>query len=75
MKSERIEKIKSRFKHEWLLIKVDHMDTRSTTPVSGHLIAHSPLRDEIYKKSISAKGMTLVDFSDNDLPKGYAVAF
>jgi len=75
MKSELIEKIKSRFKHEWLLIKIDRMDVRSTTPVSGHLIAHSPLRDEIYKKSIRAKGITLIDYSDNALPKGYAVAF
>jgi len=75
MKSERIEKIKSRFKHEWLLIKIDRMDALSTTPVSGRLIAHSPLRDEIYKKSIRAKGITLIDYSDNDLPKGYAVAF
>ena len=75
MKTERIEKIKSRFKHEWLLIKIDRMDVRSTTPVSGHLIAHSPLRDEIYKKSIHAKGITLIDYSDNVLPKGYAVAF
>jgi hypothetical protein len=75
MKSELIEKIKSRFKHEWLLIKVDRMDVHTTTPVSGHLIAHSPLRDEIYKKSIHAKGTTLIDYSDNTLPKGYAVAF
>jgi len=75
MKSERIEKIKSRFKHEWLLIKIDRMDVRSTTPVSGHLIAHSPLRDDIYKKSIHAKGITLIDYSDSTLPKGYAVAF
>ena len=75
MKSEGIEKIKSRFKHEWLLIKIDRMDVSSTTPVSGHLIAHSPLRDEIYKKSIRAKGITLIDYSDNALPKGYAVAF
>jgi len=75
MKSEYIKKIKSRFKHEWLLIKIDRMNAHSTTPVSGHLIAHSPLRDEIYKKSINAKGLTLIDYSDNDLPKGFAVAF
>lgn len=75
MKSEQIKTIKSRFNHEWLLIKVDKMDVQSTTPISGRLIAHSPMREEIYKKSIKVKGITLIDYSDDAFPKGYAAAF
>ena len=71
MKSKKIETIRKRFKKEWLLIAVDKMDESTTTPVSGHLIAHSPNRDDIYKKSITHKGLALIDYSEDALPKKY----
>lgn len=43
--------------------------------MSGRLLAHSPRRDEIYKRFISARGLTCVLYSDKTLPHGYAVAF
>ena len=75
MKSQRIANIRKKFRNEWLLIKVDKVDSATTTPISGHLLAHSPNRDKIYKKSISCKGLALIDYSEDKLPKGYAIAF
>lgn len=75
MKTERIEDIKKKFKDEWLLIKVTTYDKATSTSKKGILLLHSPNRDEIYKKSISYKGLTLIDYSENKLPKGYAAAF
>ena len=75
MKIEKIENIKKRFKKEWLLIKVTEFDKTTSTSIKGRLIAHSPNRDEIYKRDISYKGFTLIDYSEDKLPKGYAAAF
>lgn len=77
MKSEKIETIKKRFHREWLLIAVEKTDESTTTPVSGRLLAHSPHRDEIYRKlfSLRRKNNILVENSEDKLPKGYAAAF
>ena len=75
MKNQPINKIRKRFRGEWLLIAVDRMDRATTTPRSGHLLAHSPNRDKIYEAMLHKKGTTLVTFSDDRLPAGYAVAF
>lgn len=75
MRGQKIADIKKRFKKEWLLIKVTEIDKATTTILKGILIAHSPNRDEIYKKDISYKGFTLIDYSEDKIPKGYAVAF
>ncbi|MDP3042519.1 MAG: hypothetical protein Q8N62_07380 [Candidatus Omnitrophota bacterium] len=77
MKIENIEKIKRKFHREWLLIAVDKVNESTTTPISGRLMAHSPHRDEIYKKLLSLKHRRniLVECSEDKLPKGYAAAF
>ena len=75
MKDERIKDIKKRFKNEWLLIKVDEFNPSPTAVIRGHLIAHSHNREEVYQKSISYKGLALIDYSEDKLPKGYAIAF
>ena len=75
MGTKRIKDIKKKYKKEWLLIRVDRLDRATHTPITGRLIAHSPNRDEIYKKSISHKGLTFIDYSEDKLPKGYAIAF
>lgn len=74
-RSYKIDTIRKRFRKEWLLIAVDKMDEATTTPLTGHLIAHSPVRDEIYKKSMSYKGHALIDFSEDKLPKDVALIF
>ncbi len=77
MKIENIEKIKKRFHREWLLIAVDKIDEATTTPITGKLIAHSPHRDEVYRKLFSLKRRRniLVECAEDRLPKGYAAAF
>lgn len=77
MRIERIENIKKRFKNEWLLIEVTESDKITSTSIKGRLLAHSPLRDAIYKKvmEIKTKLPTLIDYSENDLPEGMVAAF
>ena len=78
MKSEKINKIKKSFRREWLLIAVDKFDKATTTPLSGRLIAHSPHRDEIYRRLIEQppkNRKVLVEYSEDTFPKGFAAAF
>jgi hypothetical protein len=74
-KSEPIEKIRKRYKKEWLLIAIDKMDKARTIPLTGRLIAHSPRRSDIYDKMVKAKSLVMPIFSDKTLPHGFAVAF
>ena len=75
--SQKIESIKKRFHREWLLIAVDEVDESTTTPLTGRLLAHSPHRDEVYRKlfSLRKKRNILVECSADSLPPGYAAAF
>lgn len=75
MQAQKIEDIKKKFKNEWLLIEVTEFDKTISKSIRGKLLAHSVNRDEIYKKDISHKGFTLIDYSEDKLPKGYAAAF
>lgn len=75
MHAQLIQKIRKQHRKEWLLIKVAKMDEATTTPLTGHLLAHSSDRSEIYKKSIARRGLAYITYSENKLPKGYAVAF
>ena len=69
-----IEKIKKHFKKEWLLIKPTKVDSIKG-PVKGILLAHSKSKDEIYHLAKKNKGHIYITFSENKLPKGFAVAF
>jgi len=75
MRQQPIERIRKRFRREWLLVAVDRLDPRTQAPLSGRLLAHSPRRDEVYKRLVSARGLACVLYSDKTLPHGYAVAF
>jgi hypothetical protein len=75
MRSGPIERIRKRFRREWLLIAVDELDSRTQEPRKGRLLAHSPHRDEIYDRMVKAKGLTMALYSDTTLPQGYAIAF
>lgn len=70
-----IQKLRKKFRCEWLLIGVDEMDEATTTPLKGHLLAHSKDRDEIYQKMLRYRHNTYLTYSEDTLPKGYAVAF
>jgi hypothetical protein len=72
-KSQPIEKIRKRFRKEWLLIAVDKVDESCTLPMTGRLIAHSPWRwglDEAIQKNIGLELLTI--YSTDKLPKGKA---
>lgn len=73
--SEPIQKIRKRFRKEWLLIAVDRMNSKTTTPVAGRVLAHSPRREEIHDAMLRRKGLALITYSEDRLPAGYAVAF
>lgn len=75
MHSQKIEAIRKKFYREWLLIAIDKMDNKRTIPLTGHLIAHSPHRDEIYKLDMKHRGHTLTVYSEDGFPEGYAAAF
>ena len=72
---ESIEKIRKRFRQQWLLIAIDKIDEATAKPKTGKLLAHSPRRDEIHNAMLRRKGLALVTYSDDKLPAGYAVAF
>ena len=76
-KSYTIETLKKRYHKQWLLIEVAKMDESTTTPISGYLIKHSPHRSEIYQLMMKPRGKKriLVEYSEDKLPKGFAVAF
>jgi len=74
-KSELIEKIRKRFKNEWLLIAIEEMDAATTTARRGRLVAHSPQRDEVYEKLLRWKGLALITHCQpGQLPSGYGTA-
>lgn len=75
MKSQKIDEMRRQFRHEWLLIAVDEMDEKTTTPLTGRLLAHFHDRDEVYKEEAKHKGNTLTVYSEEGLPQGYAAAF
>ena len=75
MLSGKIEKIRKKFRKEWLLFIIDKIDEKTTTPLIGRLLAHSPHREEIYTLEMKYKTHTLTIYSEDNFPKGYAAAF
>ncbi|OGX05699.1 MAG: hypothetical protein A3G87_04965 [Omnitrophica bacterium RIFCSPLOWO2_12_FULL_50_11] len=75
MKPQPIDRIRKRFRRQWLLIAVGRMDPRTQIPLTGRLLAHSPDRDEIYDRLVEVKGLALALYSEKTLPKNYAIAF
>lgn len=75
-KSYKIETLKKQYHKEWILVNLDKVDESTTTPLSGYLLAHSKNREEIYRKLLKrSKDRILVMFTEDKLPKGYAIAF
>lgn len=78
-KTEAITRIRNRFRKrpEWLLIQVVKMDEETTTPLVGRLLAHSPDREAIYRRSAQIRGgFLMIEHSSPSLPpEHYAFAF
>lgn len=75
MQSESIEELKKHYRREWLLVLIDEMDWKTTTPLRGTLLAHSANRDEIYELNKKRKEFTLITYTEDALPEGYIAAF
>jgi hypothetical protein len=69
-----IEKIRRKYKNEWLLIKVTAADEKDQ-PIEGQVILHSKNRDEIYEAQKNLKDYLYVTYSGEMPKKGVAVAF
>lgn len=74
MRSQKIDTIRKQFKHEWLLIAIDEMDESTTTPLTGHLLAHSPDPMEVHKEAMKHAGLLATLYSD-DWPEDLAACF
>ena len=69
-----IEKIKKKYKDEWLLIKITVADEKDQ-PIEGDVLLHSKSRDEVYEAQKDLKDDLYITYS-GELPKeGFAVAF
>jgi len=69
-----IEKIKKKYKNEWLLIKVTITDEKDQ-PIQGKLLVHSKNRDEVYEAQKGLKDDFYITYSGELPKKGFAVAF
>lgn len=69
-KSLPIERIRRRYKREWLLIAVDKEDEATTTPLEGRLLAHSPSRSVVHRASMRYTQYTMLVFSTDKFPPG-----
>ncbi|MFH1829294.1 MAG: hypothetical protein ABH871_00760 [Pseudomonadota bacterium] len=74
MKIENIEKIRSRFDHEWLLIAIDEVDKETSVPLRGRLLFHSPRREDIYEASKKFPDLAYIVYSE-DWPDDLAACF
>ena len=75
MRSQHIERLRKAHPDEWLLIEVDRFDARTTTPLTGRLLAHSKTLDPLEKRAEHLKGLTCLVYGSDKLPEGYAAAF
>ena len=75
LRTQSIERWRKAYRNEWLLIEVDRFDPRTTTPLSGRLVAHSKRRDPLEQRAARAKGLVYLVHGSDTLPRGYAAAF
>ena len=73
--AERIERLRRAFPNDWLLVEVDRFDPRTTTPLTGRLVAHSKRRDPLERRAAHMKGLIYLVHGSDTLPQGYAAAF
>jgi hypothetical protein len=69
-----IEKIKKKYKNEWLLIKVTITDEKDQS-IQGKLLVHSKNRDEVYEAQKGLRDDFYITYSGELPKKGFAVAF
>ena len=68
----KLEEIKKKFKGEWVIIEYTQLD-ENLVPLEGEILAHSPLRDVIYKEQLRYKGKQLAIEYLEDIPEDWVV--
>ncbi|MBE0427358.1 MAG: hypothetical protein IBX72_12040 [Nitrospirae bacterium] len=69
-----IEEIKKKYPDEWVLIEYEEVDSEFNV-IKGHVIAHSPVKEEIYKILMETKGKNIVIEYTGRIPEDLAVMF
>ena len=64
--------IRERYKGEWVLIEYAELDEELNV-VEGEVIAHSPNRDEIYRRLLETKGRDIAIEYLGEVPEDLAV--
>lgn len=70
----RIEEIRRRFEHEWVLIEYSELDEELNV-VEGEVVAHSPDKNEIYSKMRHFEGGNVAVEYIGEYPEELAVMF
>lgn len=68
-----LEEIKQKYRGEWVLIAYTELDNDMCV-VKGEVLAHSPDRDEIYRKLLSIRGRKVAVEYMGEIPNDLAVA-
>jgi len=67
-----IQEIELRFESEWVLVGDPVMDAGNHV-LSGHVLAHSPDRDELYRRGIALKPHRSAILFTGSIPENTAV--
>ena len=68
-----VEQIKNSYPGEWLLVGEPELDS-CLNLVAGHVLAHSPSREEIYRQLLQVKGRRVSIEYTGKVPADLAVA-
>lgn len=69
-----IEKIREKYPDEWVLIEYEKVDAEFNV-IKGHVIAHSPVKENIYKILMETKGKYVAIEYTGRIPEDFAVMF
>jgi len=69
-----IEEIKEKYPNEWVLIEYEEIDSEFNV-IKGHVITHSPVKEEIYKILMETKGKNIIIEYTGRIPEDLAVMF
>ena len=68
------EEIRERYAGQWVLIEYRELDEQLNV-VEGEVVAHSPDKEEIYKRLLQTRGKNIAIEYAGELPQDVAVMF
>jgi len=68
------EEIRQQYAGQWVLIEYQQLDEQLNV-VAGEVVAHSPVKEEIYKHLLQTKGKNIAIEYAGELPQDLAVMF